>query len=271
MHASEGAGGLRPTKFEEMEGDMVRQNRDIYFRNRVESKKGSTLVIVVCVSAFLMAFALAMLYTSGLLLSRANRRLEQERSYQLAQSFAKVLEQELKADYDKPENAPENSFYRYVYNFLEGRYGEYDPDHPDETIFHYTAALPDGVDTEKYGTIKVVMYKEANQDQDAEMSGELVKDQSVDDVLNNGIARYTFTVEVTAEVGGVSYSYSTVYQQMATYEVSFKHDGKNILWDGSWHEYLSSPEYIVDWEKGNIQYEYQSDKITHCEFANAHE
>ena len=64
---------------------MVRQNRDIYFRNRVESKKGSTLVIVVCVSAFLMAFALAMLYTSGLLLSRANRRLEQERSYQLAQ------------------------------------------------------------------------------------------------------------------------------------------------------------------------------------------
>ena len=58
---------------------------------------------------------------------------------------------------------------------------------------------------------------------------------------------------------------------MATYEVRFKHDGKNILWDGSWHEYLSSPEYIVDWEKGNIQYEYQSDKITHCEFANAHE
>ena len=127
----------------------MRQNGDMYFKNREESKKGSTLVIVVCVSAFLMAFALAMLYTAGLLLSRANRRLEQERSYQLAQSFANVLEQELKADYDKPENAPEKSFYRYVYQFLEGRYGEYDPDHKDETIFHYTAALPDGVDTEK--------------------------------------------------------------------------------------------------------------------------
>ena len=57
----------------------MRQNGDMYFKNREESKKGSTLVIVVCVSAFLMAFALAMLYTAGLLLSRANRRLEQER------------------------------------------------------------------------------------------------------------------------------------------------------------------------------------------------
>ena len=133
-------------------------------RKKTGDKNGSTLVIVVCISALLMAFALAMLYTAGLLLARAHRRLEQERSYQLAQSFAKVLEEELKADYDKPENAPEKSFYRYVDNFLEGRYGEYDPDHPDETIFHYTAALPEGVDTEKYGTIKVVMYKEANQD-----------------------------------------------------------------------------------------------------------
>ena len=53
----------------------MRQNGDMYFKNRAESKKGSTLVIVVCVSAFLMAFALAMLYTAGLLLSRANRRL----------------------------------------------------------------------------------------------------------------------------------------------------------------------------------------------------
>ena len=110
---------------------MIQQDRKLNSRKGPGWKNGSTLVVVVCVSAFLMAFALAMLYTAGLLLSRANRRLEQERSYQLAQSFAQVLDQELKADYDKPENAPEKSFYRYVYNFLEGRYGEYDPDHPD--------------------------------------------------------------------------------------------------------------------------------------------
>ena len=59
-------------------------------RKKTGDKNGSTLVIVVCISALLMAFALAMLYTAGLLLARANRRLEQDRSYQLAQSFAKV-------------------------------------------------------------------------------------------------------------------------------------------------------------------------------------
>ena len=74
--------------------------------NRVKAKNGSTLVIVVCVSALLMAFALAMLYTAGLLLSRANRRLEQERSYLLAQSFAQVLEQELSLENQVTDKMP---------------------------------------------------------------------------------------------------------------------------------------------------------------------
>ena len=71
-----------------------------------------------------------------------------------------------------PQSAPENSFYRYAYQFLEGEYGEFDPDHPDETIFHYTAASPDSVDTGKYGEIRVALYKEADQNQDDAMSGE---------------------------------------------------------------------------------------------------
>ena len=83
---------MNAKKYEGKEGDIVH-------RKKTGDKNGSTLVIVVCVSALLMAFALAMFYTAGLLLARANRRLEQERSYQLAQSFAKVLEEELKADY----------------------------------------------------------------------------------------------------------------------------------------------------------------------------
>ena len=45
----------------------------------IKAREGSSLAIVICVSAFLMAFALAMLYAAGLSVSRANRRLEQER------------------------------------------------------------------------------------------------------------------------------------------------------------------------------------------------
>lgn len=245
------------------------------------TRKGSSLVIVVCVSAFLMAFALAIVYSSGLLLSRANRRLEQERCYQLAQSFAGTLDKELKK-YSNPkidptdsQSAPDKSFYRYAYQFLEGRYGEFDPEHPDETIFHYTAAKPDGVDDGKYGEIKVALYKEADQDQDDAMSGEIGDGTSVDSIINNGIVRYIFTVEVTANLKGVSYSYSTEYRQMATYDVRFTHNGTPIYWkDDKWHaNHQDGDEYVVDWTKGNIKYEYLSDSsnITKCVFENAYE
>lgn len=244
-------------------------------RQKIRTKKGSSLVIVVCVSAFLMAFALAMLYSSGLLLARANRRLEQERSYRLAQSFAQSLDAELKK-YEKlkttenPDGAPPGSFYDYAYKFLEGTYGEYDPDHPDETIFHYTAASPNGTE-ENYGTIKVAMYKETDQEQDVDMSG-VIEPSGVDAVLNQRIIRYIFTVEVTAELKGVSYSYSTEYRQMANYEVAFTYGGNPVYWkDSKWHNgSKDGPEIDIE-SSAVIQYEYLSDSITACIFENAYE
>lgn len=249
-------------------------------RQKIRTKKGSSLVIVVCVSAFLMAFALAMVYSSGLLLARANRRLEQERSYRLAQSFAQTLDAELKK-YEKPsilgdtDGAPIGSFYDYAYKFLEGTYGEYDPDHPDETIFHYTAASPDGTDKNKYGVIKVVLYKEADQDQDVDMSGEISPGEAAT-VLDKRIIRYIFTVEVTANLNSVSYSYSTEYRQMAAYKVDFKkQDGTPIYWDGAqWHAGSQEGDVIEDMDPASkIQYEYRSDSnnITACIFENAYE
>lgn len=249
-------------------------------RQKIRAKKGSSLVIVVCVSVFLMAFALAMVYSSGLLLARANRRLEQERSYRLAQSFAQTLDAELKK-YEQPGIlggtgmgvAPVGSFYDYAYKFLEGTYGEFDPDHPDETIFHYTAASPAGTDKDKYGAIKVILYKEANQEQDVDMSGE-ISPQDVDTVLDKRIIRYIFTVEVTANLNGVSYSYSTEYRQMAAYKVDFTYQGTPVYWDGSqWHKGSQSGEEFNPDASSNIQYEYRSDSnnITACIFENAYE
>ena len=78
----------------------------------VKAKEGASLVMVICIGAFLMAFALSMIYTAGLLLSRSNRRLEQERSYQLARSFSQILDLELKK-YNALGDAPEKSFYRW--------------------------------------------------------------------------------------------------------------------------------------------------------------
>ena len=53
---------------------------------RKNSRQGVSLVIVLCVSAFFVAFAAAILYTAGLLTSQSTGRLKEERSYLLAQS-----------------------------------------------------------------------------------------------------------------------------------------------------------------------------------------
>ena len=93
-------------------------------RIKTESRAGSSLIMVVCVSAFLVAFALAMVYTGSMLMARANRRLEQERCYQLASSFAKVLDGELERyggrDLEalKSDTTYNNSFYRFAFQFL---------------------------------------------------------------------------------------------------------------------------------------------------------
>ena len=74
---------------------MSRQKTGGARDRKARAQQGASLVVVVCVSAFLVAFALAMVYTAGLMLSQANRRLKQERSRQLARSFSQVLYEEL--------------------------------------------------------------------------------------------------------------------------------------------------------------------------------
>lgn len=236
-----------------------------------QTKQGSSMVIVVCVAAFFLAFALAMVYTAGLLLSRANRRLEQERSYQLAQSFARVLDEELKR-YDSTSSAPADSFYRYVYQFLEGMYGEYDPEHPDETVFHYTAANPAGL-PQDYGSVQVALYKEIKTDAEETMSGTLPGNANPTAVLADGLLRYSFMVEVTARRNNDSFCYRTEYHQKAVYAVTFRHKGRVIAWnetDQKWHQTsVDGPEY-TDWTGEEITYEYDPTSIQECFFENAY-
>lgn len=239
-------------------------------------KQGASLVIVICIAALLMSFALSMLYTASLLLSRANRWLEQEDSYQLAQSFAKVVDHELTGkDYKNPgAGVPSDSFYKYACDFLDGRYGEYDPDHPDQTIFHYAVAKAEKED--QYGSIRVRMYKEANQEQDVEMSGtQTLSDSYNQDILNilsNKLHRFDFTVEVTAEKNEVSYTCGTEYRQMVTYNVAFtdafgalivcKEDTGELFYNSMGGEPVPAGT--------EIHYQYLPETILECRFEKAY-
>ena len=240
-------------------------------------KQGAALVIVICIAALLMSFALSMLYTASLLSSRANRRLEQEDSYQLAQSFARVIDHELTGkDYKNPGDAdvPPDSFYKYACDFLNGRYGEYDPDYPDQTIFHYTGASAGAED--QYGSIRVRMFKEANQEQDDEMSGTQTLgdsyNQDIMNILSNKIHRFDFTVEVTAEKNGVSYSCGTEYRQMVTYDVAFTDgNGASIVCRRDTGElFYNSVDGTPVPADTEIHYQYLPGTIFECRFEKAY-
>lgn len=252
----------------------------------VKAREGSSLVIVICVSAFLTAFALAMVYTAGAMLSRTNRRLEQERSYQLARSFSQVLDEELKrysyVDNEfkpKPEDpgydliAEDKSFYRYVVKFLEGEYGEYDPDHPDKTVFHFTAGESSGTDQEKvYGNIQVALYKEA--EEKGEMSGTTPANASTDDIETKPIQRYAFRVKVTVDVEGTTFSYETKYRQMVRYKVAYTYDDKTIVkTDDGWHygSALGLPCNFSDTDEIRYEYVPGGENVKECIFQNAFE
>lgn len=242
---------------------------------RKTRKKGASLVIVVCVSAFLVAFALAMVYTAGLMLSQANRRIEQESCRQLAVSFARVLDKEL-LQYEKTENAPADSFYLFVCRFLEdSRYMEYNPDYPESTVYHYSAGeSPAGDD---YGKITVVLYKENDWEGDR-ITGILNydPDEMAQDPLSAvaEVAHYTFTVEVIANTGKASFHHATVYNQQASYDetaVLFEAEGKKLKWDSvrrRWLESNTGNEVTITGTT-TINYEIQPhiDYLTGCKFS----
>ncbi len=249
---------------------------------KTESRAGSSLIIVVCVSAFLVAFALAMVYTGSMLMARANRGLEQERCYQLASSFARVVDRELtrysgqnldtlgaNADYSK-------SFYRFSCKFLEdSRYQEYNPEHPELTTFYYRHNM-DGAD-DKYGKVTLILYKENDQDTDI-MSGMLIPDSSdsgtvspIEKVMAD-ISRFTLHVEVVAELDGMTYSYSTSYDTQVEYvkeAVVFTVGEDRIHWDETskkWLDYANEEYVVPDGEVIHYEITPSFDKLSKCSF-----
>ncbi len=233
----------------------IRTNENGWMR-KIKSRTGSSLIMVVCVSAFLVAFALAMVYTGSMLMARANRRLEQERCYQLASSFAQVLDGELArysgqdletltdADYN-------NSFYLFSCKFLEDPlYQEYSPEHPELTTYYYRHTA--GVGDDKYGKVTLILYKENDQGTDV-MTGILPSnpasgtggsgDASNPIDIMATISRFTFHVEVVAELDGMTYSYSTSYNTLVKYTedaVEFTANSTRIRWDDTGKKWFDS-------------------------------
>ena len=257
---------------------MVRRLQTLYETR----KQGVSMVLVLCVSTFFIAFAVAILYTAGLLTAQTSERLLQERCYQLAASYAGVLDAEL-TKYEKVSDSPSDTFYAFANKFLDGVYAEYDPDRPDDTIFYYqpTSNRSDGAN---YGKIRIGLYKERSEDDDnsAILEGTVLPgdgnyETEINRINSQTVNRYVLTVQVRVQEEDESYTYSTEYYRMETYKAEFYHNGNRLIWndtDDRWHVETSEGT-VYDMENvtsdNPITYQLNPSKVTGQQFKNVYE
>ncbi len=249
---------------------MLRQNLKELKQNK---KQGISLPFVACAGALLLAFALAMVYTAGVMLSNANSKLEEEQCYQLAKSFSEVVGKQLQT--------PASEFYKFADKFLnEPAYNEYNPDHP-ETLYHYVLDTPED---ENYGKVTLQLRKETNEDGMTNLTGSL-SPPAVDDtnysndistLENKTFRRYLLTVEVVAQKGDLAYNYATEYYREDKYRVIFEYNGTKIVWsasDNKWKEgTVEGPDCnFADASSAMIEYTYNIDDPVSTSYKPVHE
>lgn len=252
------------------------------------------MAVVLCVSAFFIAFAAAILYTAGLVTAQSNQRLKEERCFRLAKSYAEVLTEELEkydTRYDTNGNVTgSGTFYAFVNKFLDDdKYLEYNSDYKDSTQYHFvvngtdTSELSKGtLSDQNYGNLSVTLKKEQNTEETQENldaitnGGTLKADESGGDYTsairmleNTTVRQYILTVEVTAYYKDESYTYTTEYTRAERYPVSFTCAGQTIVWDsksGSWREGNSGGSEFTVPEGTDIVYKYMKSSPTLCKF-----
>ncbi len=193
-------------------------------------RKGLSLPFVACAGAFLLAFALVLVYTAGLMLSNANHKLAEERCYQLAKSFSEVVGEELEKEDET------SSFRKFANNFLnKPEYNEYQPDRP-ETEYHYQLKM---TADENYGDIDMRLRKELNEADLGGLEGEIdppTNDEQnytarIEALKQTKFQRYLFTVEIIARLKNLTYNYATEYYREDQYPIIFKYNEQVIVWD----------------------------------------
>ena len=221
--------------------------KDRWSSLKENQNKGVSLAVVLCVSAFFIAFSAAILYTAGLLTSQSTRRLEQERSYLLASSYGELLDTELEKYTDKNDGNAEGTFYAFVNRFLDSDlYKAYDSQLPESTSYDY---VPEGTNTAKpsentslpegYGNISIRLRKGENSADHAGENGNLIEvtggsanyTSIIEGIQNMYVREYMVLVDVTAYYGDMAYTYTTEYTREEQYEVEFRQGDTLIVWD----------------------------------------
>lgn len=187
------------------------------------SRSGVSLIVALCAVAVLIGLSLSIVYSSSMLLSRANRKIGRERSYQLAQSFSEVLQSELLA-YDTDSDALNGTFYHFVNSILDDAdIPEYDPDVSDTTYYYTTDEV------ENYGKLTVALRKTQNADTPGEGTFSYTDRMTETEKIEKQTYRhYDLSVCVTDETGADRFDYTTQYKRLDTYEPIYIWNGQEV-------------------------------------------
>lgn len=257
---------------------------------KASRKSGVSMAVMLCVSAFFLAFAAAILYTAGLMTAQSTERLRQERCYQLARTAAAVVDQELtRADYtDKNAENVANTFYKFANQFLDGtQYADYDADNdPKHTQYTYLLSgsdldnLSKGISgMEGFGNLSVTLRKEKDNTADSSVVDKeiTIVDPSADftsrieEIKQEGVRQYSLSVDVTAYYEDVEYTYTTKYIRAETFEPTFKYEGQTIYWnetDKKWKSNSSVGPDVLLKTGEKISYTFTSSAATSSRFIN---
>lgn len=251
---------------------------------RANARRGVSLAVVLCVSAFFAAFAAAILYTAGMVTSQSNQRLLEERCYQLASSFAKVLDAQLTSGTNKASTdaGSSRSFYDFANMFLDdSQYLEYSEDYADASQYQFLVSDTNFADLsttggqylpEEYGNIRITLSKERDSSEgvnggsfDASSAGNY--SSQIENIENITVRSYSLTVSVTAYYDDVTYTYSTEYSREEKYKVNFSNNGNTIVWDAAsnqWKRNNTGGQTYTP--SGKIDYSYDTNTTTSCVF-----
>lgn len=233
--------------------------------------RGVSLVVTLCVSAFFVAFAAAILYTAGLLTSQSTRRLTEERCYLMAKSYAEALDDALQ---NPPvEGGTDKSFYTFVNSFLESN------QYVDENPYQFVIGDASKAELKKDGygdvSLRITLTKSQNTEEGGadQMSGEIEVSGNggnyaaiIESLEKMTVRQYLVDVKVTAGYGDLTYAYTTEYTREEQYPLLFSHNGNDIVWDGNtWRRgSTSGDEYTPD--SGVIQYRFDTTRPTSTRF-----
>lgn len=267
---------------------------------RDNRRGGLALIAALCAAAVLLGLAMSLLYSSSLVLARANRKTGQERVYQLAKTFDSTLNYELtryntdkdghKLGASDEKQSPETggTLYDFVNQFLDRDvYAAYNADNPSGTSYYYTL---EGNGDADYGKPRIRLRKEVPSEAEdpTTQKGEFSYDDSASQTTALESAEFIrYTVEVCSEVETEdgTYAYSTEYYRKDRYKPLYMWNGeesgeKPVYWvDGAWYadqtvttQCVPAMKYKTD-EAGNIvedglervtiSYEYALDKVTY--------